>query len=121
MDPHFRSTHQIPKLSELQSEALTIVLAMAQKYRLKIEAQHGDLRYINNYSILHARESYKDDIRNNRHLVRLYLRNDDIGWGIPSILQGAWDSVYGKDDYLDEIYPIEPVPIISPPIFRFDN
>ena len=121
MDPQFRQAHRIPDLSEQQFEALALVLATAQKYSLSMETQPGDLRYINNLSILHAREAYKDDNRSSRHLVRLYLRNDDIGWGIPPMLRETWDRVYGKDDDLDEIYPIEPVPVISLPIYRFDN
>jgi hypothetical protein len=121
MDPHFRQQHRIPNLSKLQSEALDVVLATAQKYSLKMETQLGDIRYINNLGILHAREAYKDDHRSSRHLVRLYLRNDEIGWDIPPMLRETWDRVYGRDGLLDEIYPIEPVPIIAAPVYRFGN
>jgi hypothetical protein len=121
MDPKFRRAHCIPNLSEQQREALDLVLTVAKKYSFTLDTQYGDIRYINNLSILHARGEFRDDRQSHRHLVRLYLRNDEIGWDIPPMLQKTWDSVYGENETIDEIYPIEPVPVIAPPLYRFDN
>ena len=121
MDVPFRRAHNIPDLTEAQDEALNIVLSTARKFQLRVDSRPGDLRFMNNFSILHARQAYKDDWRCRRHLVRLYLRNDEYGWDIPPDLQSTWDSVYAADPSVDEIYPIEPTPIISPPIYRFGN
>lgn len=121
MDTPFRRAHNIPDLTEAQAEALNIVLLTARKCRLRIDSHPGDLRFINNLSILHARQAYRDGLRSSRHLVRLYLRNDEYGWDIPPALQSTWDSVYAADPSVDELYPIEPTPIIFPPIYRFGN
>jgi hypothetical protein len=121
MDTLFRRAYNIPDLTEAQAEALKIVLLTACKYQLMVESRPGDLRFINNLSILHAREAYIDGLRGSRHLVRLYLRNDQYGWDIPPALQSNWDSVYIADPSVDEIYPIEPTPIVFAPKYRFGN
>jgi alpha-ketoglutarate-dependent taurine dioxygenase len=50
----------IPPLTEAQAEALDAIHFLAEKYQLRLDFQKGDIQYVNNFSILHSRESFKD-------------------------------------------------------------
>jgi hypothetical protein len=109
-----------PELSTVQTEALDIILSLARKHHLQIITQPGDLQYINNYSLLHARQAYKDDeqSQSGRHVVRLWLRNDDLGWRIPEALRATWDMVFCEDGR-ERKFQIVPVPVYTPPRYAF--
>jgi CTP:phosphocholine cytidylyltransferase-like protein len=51
---------EIPSITEAQAEALDAIHFLAEKYQLRLDFQKGDIQYVNNFSILHARESFKD-------------------------------------------------------------
>ena len=40
-----------------------------------MEIARGDMQFVNNYVILHARTEYRDDAAHRRHLVRLWLED----------------------------------------------
>ena len=37
-----------------------------------------------------------------RHLLRLWLRDKELGWEIPALLKGVWDGVFGGMDGKEE-------------------
>jgi hypothetical protein len=66
----------------LDREALDYFLAVAHdpQIRLSVMLEPGDLTFINNYAVLHARTLFNDfdDTAKARHLLRLWLKGDEV-------------------------------------------
>lgn len=66
-----------PKFTPLQEEALRTFTALAQsdELRLDLKLQPGDIGFINNITMLHAKTAFKDstDPAKARHLLRLWV------------------------------------------------
>lgn len=64
-------------LSERQSAALDVVHEIAERpeMRLAMGFQEGDMQFINNHIVLHAREEYEDfdEPERKRHLLRMWI------------------------------------------------
>jgi alpha-ketoglutarate-dependent taurine dioxygenase len=64
-------------LNDVQREALDLVQEIANRpeLRLTMDFREGDMQFINNHTILHAREAYEDfdDPEMKRHLLRLWI------------------------------------------------
>ncbi|KAI1396843.1 Clavaminate synthase-like protein [Hypoxylon fuscum] len=104
--------NSIPRLTSEQQEALAVLQRAAQKHQLRLETQPGDIVFINNLALLHARESYYDGAASSRHLVRLWLRNTQLGWDIPPSMKMPWDAAFGDGarKVINRYYPIMPMP-----------
>ncbi|KAI1377044.1 Clavaminate synthase-like protein [Hypoxylon crocopeplum] len=102
----------IPRLTPEQQDALAALQRAARKHQVRLETQPGDLVFINNLGLLHARESYRDGASSSRHLVRLWLRNSDLGWPIPPSMKMPWDAAFGDGAHkvVNRYYPIVPMP-----------
>ena len=85
----------IPPLTTEQIEALSLVdeLASSDDLRLDIDFLPGDIQFLHNHQILHARTSYEDwpEPERRRHLLRLWLSTAD-GRSLPS----DFEARYGK-------------------------
>ncbi|KZF21101.1 Clavaminate synthase-like protein [Xylona heveae TC161] len=98
----------IPPISEAQAEALDALHFLADKHSASLDFQKGDVQYINNLSIFHARNGFRDEPGKERHLIRLWLRDPENAWETPAPLRPRWDNVY-KDVKVDEqVFPLEP-------------
>lgn len=104
--------NSIPPLTPKQKEALALLQTAARKHQIRLETQPGDIVFINNLGLLHAREAYSDSATSSRHLVRLWLRNTRLGWPIPSSMKMPWDAAFGKEaeKVINRFYPIVPMP-----------
>jgi Taurine catabolism dioxygenase TauD, TfdA family len=64
-------------LTDIQREALDYVQQVAnrEELRLRMHFQEGDMQFINNHAVLHARESFEDyeDPEMKRHLLRMWI------------------------------------------------
>jgi Taurine catabolism dioxygenase TauD, TfdA family len=64
-------------LTGVQREALDFVQEVAnrEELRLRMHFQEGDMQFINNHAILHAREAFEDhdDPEQKRHLLRMWI------------------------------------------------
>ncbi|KAJ5351396.1 hypothetical protein N7452_000370 [Penicillium brevicompactum] len=99
----------IPPITEAQAEALDALHFLAEKHRAVLDFQKGDVQYVNNLSIFHARNGFKDAPGKQRHLLRIWLRDPENAWETPQPLQHRWDTVY-KDVAPDEqTFPLEPI------------
>jgi hypothetical protein len=67
----------------------------------------GDMRFVNNMSILHCREAFLDDDSSKRHLIRVWLNNERMNWKLPVALRLAWARVF-EDDERGVHWDIEP-------------
>lgn len=50
----------IPPITEAQAEALDALHYTAEKYAVSLDFLQGDIQYVNNLSIFHARAGFKD-------------------------------------------------------------
>ena len=50
----------IPPITEAQAEALDAVHFLAEKYAVGLDFRQGDIQYVNNLSIFHARDGFRD-------------------------------------------------------------
>ncbi|KAK0210263.1 hypothetical protein DFS33DRAFT_1250563 [Desarmillaria ectypa] len=101
-----RSPH-IPPISEAQAEALDALHFAAEKHSLGLNFQKGDIQYINSLGLLHSRDAFRDDEEHTRHLIRLWLRNDELAWKTPEPLQHIWKRLYSVSPD-GQRFPVEP-------------
>lgn len=101
-----RSAH-IPPITEAQAEALDAVHFIAEKYSLGFNLQKGDIQFINNLGLVHARDGFTNSPEKTRHLVRLWLRNDELAWKTPGPLQRIWTRVFATPPD-SQRFPLEP-------------
>lgn len=86
----------IPQLSDLQADALDTLHFTAAKHAMVVPQLKGDMYFVNNLAILHAREAYADGPGGQgRHLMRLWLSDKRFGYHIPQGLRWRWDEVFG--------------------------
>ena len=50
----------IPPITEAQAEALDALHFLADRFSLTLDFQKGDVQYVNNLSIFHARDGFTD-------------------------------------------------------------
>ncbi|KAL5048243.1 hypothetical protein BDW71DRAFT_27007 [Aspergillus fruticulosus] len=81
----------IPPLSDRQIEALEVLEKTCQRLSLHMILEVGDIQFVSNSHVLHARTAYKDYAppAPRRHLMRLWLSTPESegGWRLP-----FWDS-----------------------------
>jgi hypothetical protein len=69
-----------PRIAPLAEKAMQRVDAMTQDrdYNVFMDLEPGDMQFVNNYHVLHARTAYEDDRASGqiRHLKRLWLATD---------------------------------------------
>ncbi|KAF4628700.1 hypothetical protein G7Y89_g9450 [Cudoniella acicularis] len=105
---HLPRSIDIPPITEAQAEALDALHFLADKFSLTLDFQKGDVQYVNNLSIFHARDEFVDEPGRERHLLRLWLRDPELAWETPGPLKGRWDDLY-KDVIEDEqVFSLEP-------------
>ncbi|OQE16248.1 hypothetical protein PENFLA_c028G03201 [Penicillium flavigenum] len=97
----------IPPLTEAQAEALDAVHFTAEKHAISLDFHKGDIQFANNLSILHAREAFTDSRENQRHLLRLWLRDPEHEWTKPKELQERFDRVYAGVTVESSVFPLE--------------
>jgi Taurine catabolism dioxygenase TauD, TfdA family len=107
---------RIPPITEAQAEALDAVQFIAQRDQIKMSMMPGDARFVNNLAVMHCRDSFEDNERTSRHLIRLWLRSSRAAWELPPVLQLAEDRVYEPDEDIEDIWAIEPPPQRGPNI-----
>ncbi|TQV92598.1 hypothetical protein V2A60_009070 [Cordyceps javanica] len=98
----------IPPITEAQAEALDALHFTAEQSAVALEFQAGDIQFVNNLSIFHARGSFKDTPEKHRHLVRFWLRDEELAWKTPQPLQRVWDRVYAGVTPENQVFPLEP-------------
>ena len=72
---------EVPRLTPLQIEAMDMAdeLANSEELRLDMDFRPGDIQFLHNHQILHARTEYQDwpEPERKRHLLRLWLAPPD--------------------------------------------
>ncbi|KAJ4300109.1 hypothetical protein N0V88_002778 [Collariella sp. IMI 366227] len=103
---HFSPHHpSVPAMSELQAEALDAVYFLAKEHAVEIRLQKGDMLVFNNFAMLHARSGFADDEARGlkRHMLRLWLRNEERMWKTPRELERISWECYGDHEWRREL------------------
>jgi len=116
---HFSPHHpSVPAMTELQAEALDAVYFLAKEHAVEVRLQKGDMLVFNNFAMLHARSGFADDegAGLKRHMLRLWLRNEERMWTTPRELERISWECYGDHEWRRElsVWDIEK----SPPELR---
>ncbi|KKA28237.1 hypothetical protein TD95_002431 [Thielaviopsis punctulata] len=98
----------MPPISEAQAEALDTLHFLGEKYCVQTNFQKGDMQYVNNLGVFHARQGFRDSPENTRHLVRLWLRDPEYAWETPVKLKERWSAVYDGVKEENQVLPLEP-------------
>ncbi|KAJ9246442.1 hypothetical protein DTO207G8_8942 [Paecilomyces variotii] len=98
----------IPPITEAQAEALDALHFLAEKHAVGLDFRKGDIQYINNLSIFHARDGFQDTPEQQRHLIRLWQRDPENAWVTPEQLSRAWKSLYDGITPESQVFPLEP-------------
>lgn len=87
--PKYPLAPDAPGLTEQQEASLCAFMEVARKHSFRLETRVGDLLYVNNLSILHARGAFRDsaDSDTGRHLMRLWMRDDKTSWPFAASLK----------------------------------
>ncbi|KAK0659161.1 hypothetical protein QBC41DRAFT_287264 [Cercophora samala] len=106
-----------PQLTPERIAALNRVQEAATRVNLRIVPQAGDLLFINNFAVLHARAGFvdsPDDVWNQRYIMRLWLHDSHKGWESAPVLQRKLDETfdlspaekaYWTKDEMDKVAP----------------
>jgi hypothetical protein len=77
---YFRSVARLPEVGPLAPERLRLLdrydaLACSAEFHLEMDLAPGDMQFISNHTVVHARTMYEDDRdpARKRHLLRLWL------------------------------------------------
>lgn len=85
----FSDAGLIPAMSAAQEEALAVLEATCQRLSLHMILEIGDIQFLSNAHVLHARTAYKDYAppAPRRHLMRLWLATpeNEGGWKLPFV------------------------------------
>jgi hypothetical protein len=79
--PRIARDPSMPSLTPSQLHALQAVENLAKQHCTQLDRQKGDMQFINNLSIMHARSAYgTSSKRSTRHLLRMFLRDPENQW-----------------------------------------
>lgn len=97
MDPDIRSAQRlddVQPLSDAQSNALDAFQATARKLALNMSLQRGDMQFVNNHIVVHARSEFQDyeEPDRRRYLIRLWLSSRQ-GRTLPEFLAERWGNI----------------------------
>ncbi|KAF5502598.1 Taurine hydroxylase-like protein SAT17 [Colletotrichum aenigma] len=95
-----------PPLSFEEREAFAGWQWVADEYSLKTDLEVGDIEWVNNLHLQHARRGFTEDITNPRHLIRIWLNDSENSPELPEDIKRKFDAMFAEDPNffpLDEI------------------
>ena len=101
---HYPLSASLPPMTEEQAEALDLVHFIAEEHGMRARLERGDILLYNNLALLHGREAFRDvepDMSGEarrRHILRLWVRNEELAWQTPQHLAREWHQVYGDSE-----------------------
>ncbi|KAL2437195.1 Taurine hydroxylase-like protein SAT17 [Exophiala dermatitidis] len=98
----------IPPITEAQAEALDALHFLGEKFNVGLDFRKGDIQYVNNLAVFHARDGFEDTAEQQRHLLRLWLRDPEYAWETPDALKPRWAQLYDGVTPENQVFPLEP-------------
>ncbi|RYP61397.1 hypothetical protein DL769_007720 [Monosporascus sp. CRB-8-3] len=99
---------KIPPISEAQAEALDTLHFLGEKFCVSTDFQKGDIQYVNNLALFHARDGFTNEGSKQRHLLRLWLRDPANAWETPEPLKPRFAQLYDGVAPEAQVLPLEP-------------
>ncbi|EXJ93768.1 hypothetical protein A1O1_02161 [Capronia coronata CBS 617.96] len=99
---------EIPPITEAQAEALDALHFLGEKFNVGLDFRKGDIQYVNNLAVFHARDGFEDSPEQQRHLIRLWLRDPEYAWHMPDALKPRWAQLYDGVTPEKQVFPLEP-------------
>jgi hypothetical protein len=97
----------MPVITATQQHALEAVEAMATRFSTHLDRRQGDIQFVNNLSVLHARSAYRGQggDASTRHLLRMFLRDPTKAWEKPAAYRAKFDAPFtpGREQTLSVI------------------
>ena len=93
-NPNYPLSPDAPPLTTAQKHALDTLSTVAEETCVHFVPQPGDFLFVNNYALMHARGSFvnsQTDKDKQRHMMRLWLHDDQEGWASAPGLQRRLD------------------------------
>ncbi len=85
-------------VNEAQIAAMDAVQYIMAKNAVALPWGKGDIAFINDMAIMHARSGFTEADRGlQRHLLKFYLRDPQQSWPVPPSAQRQWDKIYGPN------------------------
>ncbi|KAI1374758.1 Clavaminate synthase-like protein [Hypoxylon crocopeplum] len=85
-------------VNEAQIAAMDAVQYVMAKNAVPLPWRKGDIAFINDMAIMHARSSFTESGQGiQRHLLKFYLRDPAKKWPIPESAQKQWNKIYGPN------------------------
>jgi hypothetical protein len=91
-EPLISRPSDAPTISQEQYNAIELVQRLAFHNSYELGRQKGDIQFINNVCLLHARDKYNSTASSQRYLVRMFLRDPEYVWPKP----GRWKPLFDK-------------------------
>lgn len=88
----------MPGVTKKQMHAMHAVEELAKRFCMKLDRKQGDIQFVNNLSILHARGAYRgsNGKPSTRHLLRMFLRDADNAWEKPLRYRNNFEDPFTK-------------------------
>jgi hypothetical protein len=87
----------LPPATDAQIEAMDTVQYLLRRNGVALPWHKGDMVFLNDMAIMHAREAFKEGGDLQRHLLKFYLRDPKQNWPIPATARQHWDAIYGPN------------------------
>jgi hypothetical protein len=87
----------LPPATDAQIEAIDTVQYLLRRNAVALPWHKGDMVFLNDMAIMHAREAFKEGGDLQRHLLKFYLRDPKQNWPIPATARQHWDAIYGPN------------------------
>lgn len=94
-NPEYPLSAEAPELPNEKKRALKTLQDTAWQCQVQIDPEPGDLLFVNNYALMHARGSWQDsreDPQKQRYMMRLWLHDESKGWKSATALQRKLDT-----------------------------
>ncbi|KAL2146815.1 hypothetical protein VTI28DRAFT_2296 [Corynascus sepedonium] len=88
----------VAPVTDEQRRALDVIEEIAKRNQIVLEAQPGDMLFINNHGVLHSREAFEDTRESPRYLIRMWLKNPELAWNLPRALQAGNARIYEENE-----------------------
>lgn len=85
-------------ITNRQAEALDAFHFIADQNKLRLGSRAGDMRFVNNFAVLHSRGPFEDSEQSKRHVMRMWLRNDELAWDVPEGIRKDWERTYEQNE-----------------------
>ena len=87
----------LPPVTDAQMEALDTVQCLLEKNSIPLPWERGDIVFINDMALFHARSAFKEKASAGRELIKFYLRDPEQNWPIPQTAKENWDTLFGPN------------------------